>query len=425
MLIRDGVIVAVGSPLPPEQVVGVRVIDLGDLILSPGFVDAHCHLEWGLMDGLVPDAPFGDWFGSFVHRTLRVTPRVRERSARWAAMTALRNGTTTLADSGPSGFGVAAVGATGIRGVVHLEIFGRERGREAREKVKTHAEAVLAARDIAGHRVEVGVSPHAPYTVGPHLWYAVLENDVLGDAALATHIAESPDEVQLLDQQTGRLVDAIRSLERVPARWDGGGPGVVSRLAAAEVLREGLLAAHCVQVNREDALMLAQLGVRMVHCPTSNARLLSGDSPIELLTACGVTVGLGTDSPASAGAFDMAAEARAAYQAALRRGARPGAADMLAMATIGSARALGIDDDVGAITPGRRADLIATRAGHGVDVALDPVASVLDARSRVVVAWVDGEVVLDGGFPRRLDPEGIERDARVARDEMATPPTEQ
>ena len=110
VLVRNGTIAAVGRErsLPPCD--DVPVVDMGDAILIPGLVDAHCHLEWGLMGGLVDDAPFGEWLGTFVRRTMGVTPLDRERAARWSAMTALRNGTTTVADSGPGGFGAAAAG---------------------------------------------------------------------------------------------------------------------------------------------------------------------------------------------------------------------------------------------------------------------------------------------------------------------------
>ncbi len=418
VLVRGGTIVAVGRErdLPPCD--GVPVTDLGDAILIPGLVDAHCHLEWGLMGGLVSDARFGEWLGAFVQRTAGVTPVDREHAARWAALTALRSGTTTLADSGPSGFGVAAAGDTGLRAIVHMEIFGRDTGSAARDKVVRHGEALLQARDTAGPRVRVGVSPHSPYTVGPALWSEVLADPILGAGSVATHIAESPDEVMLLDEGIGPLAEAIRVVARDPAEWPGGGPGVVSRLGAAGALTAGLIAAHCVQVDPDDVLLLADHGVRVAHCPHSNARLECGDAPVELLHLLGVPVGLGTDSPASAGAYDLRDEARWAAEAMARRGQRPVAADLLAMATIGSARVLGMDADVGSLVAGKRADLVAIRPFAGAPVEADPSLVVLDPRSRVIASWIDGEPVLGPDGPARLDVAGIVADAREARDRI-------
>ena len=414
-LVRDGLIEAVGRErdLPPCD--DVPVTDLGDAILIPGLVDAHCHLEWGLVGGLVPDARFGAWLGAFVHRTAAVTPLDREQAARWSALTALRNGTTTLADSGPGGFGAAAAGQAGLRAAVHMEIFGRDTGSDAREKVMHHGEALLAARDAAGPRVQLGVSPHSPYTVGPELWSEVLADPILGTGSVAAHVAESPDEVMLLDEGMGPLVETIRSVGRDPARWPGGGPGVVSRLAAAGALADGLIAAHCVQVDSDDAGMLAEHGVRVAHCPHSNVRLQCGDAPIELLEVLGVPVGLGTDSPASAGAYDLRDEARWAAEARSRRGATPVAADMLAMATMGSARVMGMEGLIGSLVAGKRADIVAIRPFEGAPTEADPSLVVLDPRSRVVASWVDGEQVLGPDGATRLDEGSIAAEAREAR----------
>lgn len=415
VLVQDGVIVAVGRErdLPPCD--DVPVTDLGPALLIPGLVDAHCHLEWGLMGGLVPDAGFGDWLGAFIHRTAGVTPADREHAARWAALTALRRGTTTLADSGPSGFAAQAAGQAGLRAVVHMEVFGRDTGHDAREKVARHGEALLQARDQAGPRVRMGVSPHSPYTVGPELWSEVLADPILGAAPLAAHVAESPDEVLLLDQQVGPLVEAITSVGRDPARWPGGGPGVVSRLEAAGALAPGLVAAHCVQLDEDDAALLAARDVRVAHCPHSNARLRCGDAPVEVLQALGVPVGLGTDSPASAGAYDLRDEARWAAEGVARRGGTPLAADMLAMATIGSATVLGMQGEVGSLVPGKRADMVAIQPFEGAPVEADPSLVALDPRSPVVAAWVDGQQVLDADGAVLLDAGAIEADAAEAR----------
>lgn len=388
---------------------------MGDAILIPGLVDAHCHLEWALMGGLVPDARFGDWLGAFVHRTAGVTPADRKAAARYAALLALRNGTTTLADSGPSGFGAAAAGDAGLRAVVHMELFGRDTGSDAREKVMRHGEALLAARDAAGPRVQVGVSPHSPYTVGPELWAEALADPILGSGSVASHVAESPDEVMLLDEGIGPLVEAIRSVGRDPARWPGGGPGVVSRLEAAGALAPGLVAAHCVQVDEGDAAILADHDVRVAHCPHSNSRLQCGDAPIEMLDALGVTVGLGTDSPASAGAYDLRDEARWAAEASARRGMRPVASDMLALATMGSARVLGMEQQVGSLVPGKRGDIVAIRPFAGAPTEADPSLVALDPRSAVVAAWVDGQQVLGPDGSTRLDAPAIAADATEAR----------
>ena len=108
-----------------------------------------------------------------------------------------------------------------------------------------------------------------PYPVAPGVWPRVLAVPFLGAGSVGAHVAESPDEVMLLDEGVGPLVEAIHSVGRDPARWPGGGPGVVSRLGAGGALTPGLIAAHCVQVDSDDAGILAEHGVRVAHCPHS------------------------------------------------------------------------------------------------------------------------------------------------------------
>ncbi len=418
VLIRDGVIEAVGparSVTPPP---GTPEIDLGDVILIPGLIDAHCHLEWALTSGVAPAAPFAQWLGAFVGQSQQFDMSHRERATRWGALMAQVNGTTTMMDVGPTGAGSAALTDSGMRGTVHLEIFGRERGRDALERAIHHAEAVAQLRDSAGPGVQIGVSPHAPYTVGPDLWTALLEHPDLGAAPFTTHLAESPDEVRLLDEGDGPLGAMFKRIGRVPGQWPGGAKGPVGRLAAHDVLRPGLIAAHCVQVNEMDAMTLAALDVRVAHCPQSNARLHCGDAPVAMLHEVGVPVGLGTDSPASAGAYDLRAEARAAGEAAARRGAPISAVDMLALATTGSARVIGREHDLGAIAPGMRADLVAVQPFDVSMAQFDTAAAVLDQRSRVTWVMIDGQVLIEGGYHARMDAEGVIADARQARAQM-------
>ena len=159
--------------------------------------------------------------------------------------------------------------------------------------------------------------------------------------------------------------------------------------------------------------MLAGADVHVAHCPRSNVHLHCGRAPLEALRAAGAAVGLGTDSPASGGDYDVRAEARAARD--LHAGAVDlGAAELLRLATAGGAAALGLAGEVGALAPGMRADLVALTdpdPGGGAPVearAMDPAAT-------VSVVVVDGEILLRDGDPARADGATIDRDAAEAR----------
>jgi 5-methylthioadenosine/S-adenosylhomocysteine deaminase len=421
--IRDGAVAADGGEVlavgPYDGLArthpAAKRLDLGDCVAIPGLVDAHCHLEWSLLGGLIAGDGFAGWLGRFLRLRLRMGSAEHRAAAALGALRALEAGTTTVADSGPTGAGAVALTAAGLRGRVHLESFGRQEGAAATEAARRHAEAVAALDADAGHLVEVGVSPHAPYTVSPDLWRALAARDDLAGRAWAMHLAESPDESRLMAHGDGPLAALFAQNGLVPGRWPGRGGSPVARLAGAGALRPGLVAAHCVRLVRRDPDRLAAARVAVAHCPQSNAYLRCGRAPVAALRAAGVAVGLGTDSPASAGAYDVRAEARAAALVAGADGdAAPSADALLEMATLGGARALGMDDRVGALMPGRRLDLVALEPSAGAGPG-DPAAAAIDPLSRVRVVIVDGRVILRDGAPLTVDREAVATAAAEAR----------
>lgn len=413
LAVRDGLIVQIG---PAGRVLcdhpDLPVEDRGEEILAPGLVDAHCHLEWSLLDGLLPPAGFAQWLGRLLPLRVRMAAGDHQTAARLGALRALESGTTTLADSGPTGAGAAALAESGLRGLVHLEAFGREEGQDAVAAADLVAQGISALDAVVGPRGRVGVSPHAPYTVGPDLWAALRSHPELRERPWTTHLAESPDEGRAIAAGDGPLGDLFASAGLSPGRWEGPpDAGPVERVSRAGMTAPGLVAAHCVQLGAEDPTILARAGVRVAHCPRSNEHLLCGRAPLESLLSARVPVGLGTDSPASGGDYDLRAEARAC------RRMHAGVLDMddaagLRLITIDGAVALGMEHLIGSLEVGKRADLIALRPADG---RLTPTAAALHERTIVRAVVVDGEVLLRDGAPVRLGGERVRADAAEAR----------
>lgn len=411
--VRDGVIADVGARADVvARAPGVPVTDLGDVVLAPGLIDLHCHLEWSIVGGVHSGADgFGAWLARLVGTP--APPGMFGPAAQLAALRSLQAGTTTVIDNGPTGAGVAALTASGQRGVVHHEAFGGDPA-DAASRAERVADAIAALDDAAGPRVAVGVSPHAPYSAGPALWNALAERLPEG-TSWSTHIAESLDERASLRGEHGALGDALGRLGVAPAAWPDAAHGSsVRAMAAAGVLRPGLIAAHLVHVDEADVALLADHGVRAAHCPISNATLRCGRSPVEALRAAGVRVALGTDSPSSAGTYDVRAEARACLATHAAAGLHFTPAELLSLCTTEAAAALGRAHDLGAIAPGYRADLIAVRP-RAEALPGDPCAAVLDAGSAVEAVWVDGECLLRDGVPTRLDAAAVEARAAEIR----------
>ena len=184
-------------------------------------------------------------------------------------------------------------------------------------------------------------------------------------------------------------------------------------MARGGALRPGLVAAHCVRLGAGDAAALSGAGVSAAHCPRSNEHLRVGRAPLDALQEAGVRVGLGTDSPASGGDYDVRAEARAC--GAADRDGSPDWAALLRLATLGGAEALGLEGEVGSLAPGTRADLVALRPSGPVG---DPHRAALDAATRVDVVVCGGEPAVSAGRPSLIDAERIDARANESRERL-------
>ncbi len=392
---------------------GVAVVDLGPSVLAPGFVDAHCHLEWALAGGLAPGGEFGRWLGAFLAAIAVADPDFTHAAVDVGALAALRSGTTTMCDSGPTGAGAAAMRRVGLTGTTCVEAFGAG----GPESVDASAARLRDAfeRVVGGGGVNVGIAPHAPYSVGPPLWRRLFGLPDYASATWTSHLAESPAELLAITTGGGTIADAFAGRFGSPAQWPGAlGDGAVARVARSGGLRPGMVAAHCVQLTPGEPRILAEHGVAVAHCPISNANLGCGVAPLEALWDAGVRVGLGTDSPASAGSYDVRAEARACGLVHRAAGATIQPMDLVRMMTLGGAEALGRDREIGTLTPGKRADIVAIDVPTPI-AGVDPHVAMLDPGARITGVWTRGVRRFADGVVAGVDEEAVAARARRAR----------
>ena len=351
-------------------------------VILPGFVNAHSHLEYAVYRGFGDGLPFPDWIGLHVERKARIGVEEMEASARLGALECLRSGITTVGDASFSGAAATASAEVGLRAIVYVEVFGAnevalERFHRIRERIA----------DALGDRVLLGVSPHAPYTCTLEVYRACF---ALG-LPVTTHLAESDAEREYLLTGSGPW-EAFAELLVTPPGATG-----IRALASEGLLGPHVVAAHCVTVDEEEISLLAEHRVAVAHCPRSNALLGCGVAPLAELREAGVEVAIATDSPASAPSFDMFDEMRAATIAARARERRPGAlsaADALELATLGGARALGLEGEVGSLVPGKQADLTVLSLAETPFIPWeDPVTATVLGGSpdRVLATLVSGE----------------------------------
>ena len=351
-------------------------------VIAPGFVNCHSHLEYAVYAGFGDGLPFVPWIGLHIRRKARIDLDEMRAIATVGAWECLRSGITTIGDCSFAGAAADAAAETGLAAVVFLEVFGRDESALDRfHENRSRIEPVLS------ERVRLGISPHAPYTCSLDVFRAC---SALG-LPLQTHIAESPAERPWLVEGTGDWTPLADFL--VPPSGETG----VRMLADAGLLGPSVSAAHCVHVDGDEIGLLAAAGVGVAHCPRSNGLLGCGVAPLRDLLDAGIPVGIATDSPASTPSFDMFEELRTAIVAARARERRPdalGAAQALELATLGGARVLGLETDVGSLVPGKRADLtVISLEGSPLEPVEDPVVATVLGGSpeRVAATLVAGE----------------------------------
>jgi 5-methylthioadenosine/S-adenosylhomocysteine deaminase len=387
--IAEGRIVSVGRRADLAATLpGASQVDLAEAALLPGLVNCHTHLELSTVSWPVADGSFTAWLVDLIERRRGIPAAAQAAAAETGARLLLESGTTCVGDVSTTGQSLAPLLALGLRGVVYREVLGLPT-EEVEARLRAARADLRAMQQVArAGRLRIGLSPHSPYSLSEALFRACGELFSGSDLSCCIHAAESREETEFLSTGGGAIPDLLYpavGCRLPPPRRAARSP--VEYLEALGALAWRPLLIHAVHVDAADIRRMAGRGVRVAHCPRSNARLSGGVAPVEEFLANGIRVGLGTDSLASVPTLDLWDEMRAAAQ-----GGRLAPSQILEMATLGGAHALGLADQVGSLAAGKRADLIAVSA-RGV-AASDPVGSLVAATrgEDVLLSLVEGEV---------------------------------
>lgn len=408
--VKNGDIVAVGTA---KEVLAVyrssTIIEGDDRVLMPGLVNGHTHAAMTLFRGVADDLELIEWLTEFIFplEAEFVDEEFIRVGTELACWEMIRGGTTTFVDMYFYPDVVAqVVDECGLRAIVTpTAIDFPSPGHKGWDD--SFATAVDFARRWKDRhrRITPGIAPHAPYTVAPE------------------HLVQAFDAAQRLQVPIHiHLAETLTEVDDILKRY---GNRPVDHMDATGVLEPRMIAAHVVWPDDQEIALLADRGIGVVHNPVSNMKLASGFSPVPQMLAAGVQVGLGSDGAASNNDLDMWEEINLAsliHKGAMLDPTIMPAETVLRMATLGSAEAISLDDEIGALTVGRRADLIQLRLdGPHLTPMYNVISHLVYAAdfSDVVTVIVDGTVLMREGQVLTVDGDAVRSQARAIAREIA------
>ena len=365
-----------------------EVFDLGNTVLLPGLINAHCHLDYTDMAGqFPPQKSFTDWIKLIT--TAKSEWNYSEFAESWlnGARMLTRTGTTTVADFEAVPELLPEVWqATPLRVISFLELTGVKSRRQPGAILRDALERI---DELPAHRCRARIAPHAPYSTAPELLRLSAEAARERSWPLSVHVAESASEFEMFMHARGEMHDWLRRNQRDMGDCGLGSP--VQQLQRNGALGENLLAVHVNYLAAKDADRLGRKKVSVVHCPRSHAYFKHAPFPLTELARAKVNLCLGTDSLASMDKKNrQAIELNMFTEMQALAAARPALAPktLLQMATLNGARALGMSGQVGEISPGTFADIIALPFAGKLAAVHE---AVVNHRGDVAASLIDGE----------------------------------
>jgi 5-methylthioadenosine/S-adenosylhomocysteine deaminase len=384
-----------------QQYPAVNHIELPDHVLIPGLINAHTHVAMNLLRGLADDLPLMTWLNDHIWpvESALVSPDFVRSGTQLALAEMLRSGITCFNDMYffPDETAQAASQA-GMRAVVGMIVIDFPSAWAGNADEYFSRGIDVHDRYRSDPLIHTAFAPHAPYSVGDEALRRVRILSEELDIPVHMHVHESREEIQ-------------QSL-------DSYGKRPLARLDELGLLNNRLLAVHMTQLDENEIKLVADSGCHVVHCPESNLKLASGFCPLEKLLNHNINVALGTDGAASNNDLSLLGEMRTAALLAKGVACNSSAAaahEILAMATINSARALGLDDETGSLTSGKAADIVAVDlAGIETEPVYDPLSHLVYVaeRQQVTNVWVAGNHLLKDRELTSLDSKAILADVR-------------
>lgn len=406
VLVRDGKILDVGKVemlrlrYPEEE-----VVDYGLAAVMPGLVDLHTRLEKSVLRGMVADMPYASWILSVIERSGRLEAADWYDSAVLGGLDALASGITTIADITSTGAACTATQKVGLRGVIYREVGVMDKKRVGFAMRSAEKDIAHWREEVDPGRITIGIAPAAVYATHPSVFGLVSEFACKENLPVAMRLAGSREEYNFVKYGSSMfsvhaMDEAKRGYVEIPPWMPTGVSPVRYALNWGAFESPNVLLVHAVHVDEEDVKKLREYDVAVCTCPRANAQLGMGVAPLGAFLRAGLRCGLGTDSPAATESTDMLSEMRVGMliQRAVDTRRFLDSTTMLELATMGGARALGLDDKIGSLDIGKCADLVAVDLSSSHQSAgANPVSAVVNtcSASDVLMTMVDGKMLYE------------------------------
>lgn len=406
VLVRDGKIRDVGQAdmlklrYPDEE-----TVDYGLAAVMPGLVDLHTRLEKTVLRGVAHDVPYATWILSILELGSRLEVSDWYDSAILGGLDALSSGITTVADITSTGAACTAAQKLGLRGVIYREVAAMDKSRVPYAIRSAENDILHWREEVDQDRITIGIAPGAVYAIHPSVFTQVSECARKMNLLVAMRLAGSREEYNFVKRGSSMFAvhtmdDSKRGYVEIPPWMPTGVTPVRYALNWGAFESSNVLVIHAVHVDDDDIKKLREYNVSICTCARSNAQLGMGIAPLGAFLRAGLNVGFGTDSPAATESIDMISEMRMSMliQRAFDTRRFLDSSTVLELATIGGARALGIDDKVGSLEIGKCADLIAVDLSSSYQTPdADPVSAVVNtcSSSDVLMTMVDGKTLYE------------------------------
>ncbi len=393
--------------------------NLGETAILPGFVNAHSHLEITAMRGFLDefDADFFAWLMKLTKTRAEIlTDEDVKTAAIFGALEGARGGVTCFGDIGRFGkAGFEALQTNGLRGILFQETEFSPVNENASEDFAKLREKFLALKESETELVKIGLSPHSPYTVSRSLFEKITEFALAENVKITIHAAESADEENFLKKGTGLFAELY---QKGGFEWNVPRVSSIEYLDKIGVLRAKPLFAHCVKVSENDIKLIAESDSRIAHCPKSNAKFGHGIAPFEKFLDANIKTAFGSDSMASNNTCDILEEARFALLFARNLPETKrflSAKEAIETATIGGAKSLGLENEIGTLEAGKQADFIAISLENAAQMPVHDIYSTLIFASNardVFLTIVAGEEIYQNGEAQKIDEKELKQKMR-------------